>query len=136
MTWVASWMRIGGVMIEHESPLVLNRGDIVGMSGDWYRESSYGYEVGADAAERMLTDTEEAAHLEALDGLIAQLQTREDFMAQTGSWPEEFVKGYREARYKAMHVRGELAAHYKFAKKKREKRAVEIEAEVKEDRGW
>lgn len=119
-----------------ESPLILTESDIAGMSGDWYRESHYGYAVGVDATARLFHDVEEAAHLEALDGLISQLQLREDFMGQTGSWPEEFVKGYREARYKAMHVRGELALHYKIAKRKREKRAVEIEAEVKEERGW
>ena len=118
-----------------ESPLILTEGDIAGMAGDWYRESSYGYAVGVDATARLFHDVEEAAHLEALDGLISQLQIREDFMGQTGV-DEKFIQGYREARYKAMHIRGTLAAQYKFGKKKREKRAVEIEAEVKEERGW
>lgn len=118
-----------------ESPLILTEGDVAGMSGDWYRESSYGYTVGVDAVGRLFHDLEEAAHLEALDGLISQLQIREDFMIQAGA-NDEFVKGYREARYKAMHVRGTLAAQYKFGKKRRETRAVEIEKEVKEERGW
>lgn len=118
-----------------ESPLILTEGDVASMSGDWYRESSYGYAVGVDAVDRLLHDTEERAHLEALDGLISQLQIREDFMGQTGV-DEKFVSGYREARYKAQHVRGTLALYYKIAKREREERAVEIEKEVKEERGW
>ena len=123
-------------MFKPESPLVLTEGDIASMAGDWYRESSYGYAVGEDAVARLLQDVEEAAHLEALKSLISQLQMREDAMEQSGAVDGQFVKGYREARYKAMHILGELEAHYYVAKKSRIKRAVEIEAEVKEERGW
>jgi hypothetical protein len=90
-----------------------NFGFLADLVGDYFREEPEGYTGGVELLEAWLHAEKENAHLEALAGVVGQLLLREDFMDQTGSWSPDFVKGYREGRYKVQHVLGTLSASYK-----------------------
>lgn len=64
--------------------------------------------------DRWLTETQEDAHIEALEGVLGQLNIRENFLkVMASSDGDRFLAGFREASSRVEHATGTLRAMYK-----------------------